>query len=153
MSKLQTTFLQNLPAIPLWYNGMWAMCNTKYWTNWPSSKAPVHAQLLAELLPDDEHRHAHASPRRPRAKPAERSTVNARHPSRLASGRGVALRSTAGTPATGAMTRYLTRKIGIYLVTFWVAVTIDWAIPRFMPGDPSRRCSRACRRSPRRRRR
>jgi peptide/nickel transport system permease protein len=24
----------------------------------------------------------------------------------------------------------------IYLVTFYVAVTIDWAIPRFMPGDP-----------------
>jgi peptide/nickel transport system substrate-binding protein len=37
MSKLQTVFLQNLPAIPLWYNGMWAMFNTKYWTNWPSS--------------------------------------------------------------------------------------------------------------------
>jgi peptide/nickel transport system permease protein len=34
------------------------------------------------------------------------------------------------------MARYLTRKIFIYLVTFWVAVTIDWAIPRFMPGDP-----------------
>lgn len=38
MSKLQKTFLQNLPAIPLWYNGMWAMFNTKYWTNWPSAK-------------------------------------------------------------------------------------------------------------------
>jgi peptide/nickel transport system substrate-binding protein len=37
MSKLQTTFMQQLPAIPLWYNGMWAMFNTKYWTNWPSS--------------------------------------------------------------------------------------------------------------------
>ncbi len=34
------------------------------------------------------------------------------------------------------MTRYLARKILIYLVTFWVAVTIDWAIPRLMPGDP-----------------
>ncbi len=34
------------------------------------------------------------------------------------------------------MTRYLARKLGIYLVTFWVAVTIDWAIPRFMPGNP-----------------
>jgi peptide/nickel transport system permease protein len=37
------------------------------------------------------------------------------------------------------MARYLTRKICIYLVTFWVAVTIDWAIPRFMPGDPVER--------------
>jgi peptide/nickel transport system permease protein len=32
--------------------------------------------------------------------------------------------------------RYLSRKVLIYLLTFWVAVTIDWAIPRFMPGDP-----------------
>jgi peptide/nickel transport system permease protein len=32
--------------------------------------------------------------------------------------------------------RYLLRKILIYLVTFFVAVTVDWAIPRFMPGDP-----------------
>ena len=37
------------------------------------------------------------------------------------------------------MTRYLARKLLIYLVTFWVAVTIDWAIPRFMPGDPVER--------------
>ena len=37
MSKLQTRFLQDLPAIPLWYNGMWSMVNTKYWTNWPSA--------------------------------------------------------------------------------------------------------------------
>ena len=34
------------------------------------------------------------------------------------------------------MTRYLARKAMIYLVTFFVAVTIDWAIPRLMPGDP-----------------
>jgi peptide/nickel transport system permease protein len=34
------------------------------------------------------------------------------------------------------VTRYLARKITIYLVTFVVAVTIDWAIPRLMPGDP-----------------
>jgi peptide/nickel transport system permease protein len=31
---------------------------------------------------------------------------------------------------------YLARKITIYLFTFFVAVTIDWAIPRLMPGDP-----------------
>jgi peptide/nickel transport system permease protein len=34
------------------------------------------------------------------------------------------------------MIRYLARKVVIYLLTFFVAVTIDWAIPRFMPGDP-----------------
>jgi peptide/nickel transport system substrate-binding protein len=41
MSKLETSFLQDLPAIPLWYNGMWSMVNTQYWTNWPSNKG-VH---------------------------------------------------------------------------------------------------------------
>jgi peptide/nickel transport system substrate-binding protein len=37
MSKLQKVFLQDLPVIPLWYTGMWAMYSTKHWTNWPSS--------------------------------------------------------------------------------------------------------------------
>jgi len=32
--------------------------------------------------------------------------------------------------------RYFLRKILIYLLTFFLAVTIDWMIPRFMPGDP-----------------
>jgi peptide/nickel transport system permease protein len=34
------------------------------------------------------------------------------------------------------MRRYFGRKLLIYAVTFFVAVTIDWMIPRFMPGDP-----------------
>jgi peptide/nickel transport system permease protein len=34
------------------------------------------------------------------------------------------------------VTRYLARKITLYLLTFFVAVSIDWAIPRLMPGDP-----------------
>jgi peptide/nickel transport system permease protein len=34
------------------------------------------------------------------------------------------------------MRRYFARKLATYLLTFVVAVTIDWAIPRFMPGDP-----------------
>ena len=36
------------------------------------------------------------------------------------------------------MRRYFGRKILIYSITFFLAVTIDWAIPRFMPGDPVR---------------
>jgi peptide/nickel transport system permease protein len=34
------------------------------------------------------------------------------------------------------MKKYFGRKILIYLITFFIAVTIDWMIPRFMPGDP-----------------
>ena len=61
MSKLQKVFLQNLPAIPLWYNGMWSMVNDQYWTNWPSATGGQYTpDLVAELLADDEHRHAHA---------------------------------------------------------------------------------------------
>src|SRR5690606_41039956 len=34
------------------------------------------------------------------------------------------------------MGRYLTRKIVIYLITFFFAVTLNWAVPWFAPGDP-----------------
>ena len=34
------------------------------------------------------------------------------------------------------MRQYFQRKLGIYVLTFFVAVTVDWMIPRFMPGDP-----------------
>jgi peptide/nickel transport system permease protein len=34
------------------------------------------------------------------------------------------------------MRRYFGRKLLIYALTFFVAVTVDWIIPRFMPGDP-----------------
>ncbi len=36
-SKIQKFILQDLPAIPLWYNGAWAQYNTTYWTNFPKS--------------------------------------------------------------------------------------------------------------------
>lgn len=36
------------------------------------------------------------------------------------------------------MKKYFSRKILVYAITFFVAVTIDWLIPRFMPGDPVR---------------
>jgi peptide/nickel transport system substrate-binding protein len=37
LTSLQKRFLQTLPAIPLWYNGMWSMVNTQNWTGWPSA--------------------------------------------------------------------------------------------------------------------
>jgi peptide/nickel transport system permease protein len=36
----------------------------------------------------------------------------------------------------GDVRQYFQRKLLIYLLTFIAAVTIDWLIPRFMPGDP-----------------
>ncbi|MBE2999922.1 ABC transporter permease [Nocardiopsis sp. HNM0947] len=36
------------------------------------------------------------------------------------------------------MWRYMGRKLLVYALTFAVAVTINWMIPRFMPGDPVR---------------
>ncbi|MFH1524326.1 MAG: ABC transporter permease [Chloroflexota bacterium] len=34
------------------------------------------------------------------------------------------------------MKRYFARKFLVYLLTFFIAVTVDWFIPRFMPGNP-----------------
>jgi peptide/nickel transport system permease protein len=34
------------------------------------------------------------------------------------------------------MRRYFSRKLLIYVLTFFIAVTVDWCIPRFMPGNP-----------------
>ena len=36
LSKLQSRFLDAMPAIPLWYNGLWAQWNTGRWGSWPS---------------------------------------------------------------------------------------------------------------------
>jgi peptide/nickel transport system substrate-binding protein len=37
-NQLQTILMQDLPLIPLWYNGIWAQMTSKYWTNWPAAK-------------------------------------------------------------------------------------------------------------------
>lgn len=36
-SQLETDFMQQLPQIPVWYNGAWFQGSTKYWTNYPAS--------------------------------------------------------------------------------------------------------------------
>jgi peptide/nickel transport system substrate-binding protein len=36
-SKLQQILMQQMPLIPLWYNGQWAQFVSHYWTSWPSS--------------------------------------------------------------------------------------------------------------------
>ncbi|NUS09538.1 MAG: ABC transporter substrate-binding protein, partial [Nonomuraea sp.] len=36
-SQLQQISLDDLPVIPLWYNGLWAQSSTSVWKNWPSS--------------------------------------------------------------------------------------------------------------------
>jgi peptide/nickel transport system substrate-binding protein len=35
--QLETGFLQQLPEIPVWYNGAWFQGNTQYWSSYPSS--------------------------------------------------------------------------------------------------------------------
>ena len=37
ISQLQKTTMQQLPEIPLWYNGIWSQAGTQVWTNWPSA--------------------------------------------------------------------------------------------------------------------
>ncbi len=35
--QIQTIEMQEMPAIPLWYNGLWSQFNNSVWGNWPSS--------------------------------------------------------------------------------------------------------------------
>ncbi|GGL16325.1 ABC transporter substrate-binding protein [Planomonospora parontospora] len=37
MSKIQAIHLDEMPIIPLWYNGLWSQVSNSSWTNWPSS--------------------------------------------------------------------------------------------------------------------
>jgi peptide/nickel transport system substrate-binding protein len=48
MSQLEQLTLQEMPAIPMWYNGAWSQVNNSTWTNWPSSDpdAPNYYPVL-----------------------------------------------------------------------------------------------------------
>ena len=35
-----TRFLQQLPEVPLWYNGAWFQAQTSVWNNYPSNTNP-----------------------------------------------------------------------------------------------------------------
>lgn len=37
IGKLQQIQMQNLPEIPLWYNGVWSQASSQVWTSWPSA--------------------------------------------------------------------------------------------------------------------
>ena len=43
LSQLQRIHLEDMPIIPLWYNGMWAQYNEAVWTNWPSADTDNNA--------------------------------------------------------------------------------------------------------------
>lgn len=42
ISKIQEIQLEEMPVIPLWYNGLWSQSTTGAWTNWPSEKGDNH---------------------------------------------------------------------------------------------------------------
>jgi peptide/nickel transport system substrate-binding protein len=39
ISQLQKISMQQLPEIPLWYNGVWSQASNSVWTNWPSANS------------------------------------------------------------------------------------------------------------------
>ncbi|ACZ29301.1 extracellular solute-binding protein family 5 [Xylanimonas cellulosilytica DSM 15894] len=43
ISDLQRISLEEMPMIPMWYNGLWSQVTDGTWTNWPSSDGPVTA--------------------------------------------------------------------------------------------------------------
>ncbi|SHE35447.1 peptide/nickel transport system substrate-binding protein [Thermoanaerobacter uzonensis DSM 18761] len=39
-SQLEEIFLKNMPAIPIWYNGLWFQASNAVWENWPTEHDP-----------------------------------------------------------------------------------------------------------------
>ncbi len=39
-SKAQKILLTEMPAVPLWYNGLWFQASTMHWKNWPNEHNP-----------------------------------------------------------------------------------------------------------------
>jgi peptide/nickel transport system substrate-binding protein len=39
-AEIQKVLLEEMPAIPLWYNGLWAQSTTGTWKNWPTEDNP-----------------------------------------------------------------------------------------------------------------
>jgi peptide/nickel transport system substrate-binding protein len=37
-SQIETILMQEMPSIPIWYNGLWAAMSEKNWTNWPDAQ-------------------------------------------------------------------------------------------------------------------
>lgn len=42
LSELEEICLDEMPFIPLWYNGLWFESNTQVWSNWPSSETDTN---------------------------------------------------------------------------------------------------------------
>ena len=45
-SQLQTILMQQLPVIPLWYNGQWAQFTSQHWTNWPNGSSRPYTPIM-----------------------------------------------------------------------------------------------------------
>lgn len=37
-AQIQKIYLEEMPNIPVWYNGFWSAASTKHWVGWPSEK-------------------------------------------------------------------------------------------------------------------
>jgi len=42
----------------------------------------------------------------------------------------------AATSRTGPRTRFVARKLGFYAIAAWAAVTLNFFLPRLIPGNP-----------------
>ncbi|MEM4718332.1 MAG: hypothetical protein QXE81_06240, partial [Desulfurococcaceae archaeon] len=46
LREIQKILLDEMPALPLWYNGYWFLASTKYWTGWPSEDDPYAVPIV-----------------------------------------------------------------------------------------------------------
>jgi peptide/nickel transport system substrate-binding protein len=46
ISQLEAQSLEDMSAIPMWYNGLWSQVNNSTWTNWPSSDSNTPTEAM-----------------------------------------------------------------------------------------------------------
>ena len=143
--QIQKYILEDLPAIPLWYNGMWSQYNTTYWTNFPSStgtglqtrRATWNGYLNMTGID------ALARSSRSEVSSADRSLARRTRSRRLAPGGAAAdgdhRRRSRADRGWRPVTRYLARKILLYLADLLRRGDDRLGHPAVHAGRPDRR--------------
>ncbi|MQM27401.1 ABC transporter substrate-binding protein [Glycomyces albidus] len=49
IGELQRISLQELPAIPIWYNGAWSQASNAVWTDWPSEETGIYSSVWDDM--------------------------------------------------------------------------------------------------------
>ena len=129
-TKLEAAWLRTMPVIPLFIGPRWSTYSTKYFHGFASPEGRVRRPDL------------HDVPRQRRVVHADRPRREGRcltPPGRACPAGGDASPSARRSYSYSGRfpMRWLIRRICFYAFALWVAITLNFLLPRLMPGDPA----------------